>query len=380
MADQVEQSSAEVHTVSPRVKRTIWYAIGAVVLTVCLWYVASQLTDLMVTIAICFFLAFALEPIVNAMAARGWKRGRATLLIYVVGLIAIAIFTILFGKMLVDQVIGLVSMLPDTYARVQDWLSTSFGVQIPDSQDLVREYLNNAVSAMAGSVLGLVGSFLGFVFGALTVLFVSFYLIAQGPSFRRTVCSVLPPARQREVLNIWNVAIDKVSGYLLSRSILAAICATFTSIFLIVIRVPYGLALGIFVGVVAQFVPTIGTYIAGVIPVVVAFGSSPWQGIATLAFILAYQQVENLTIEPRISAKAMELNPAVSFVSVIAGAAILGPIGAFLALPFAGTVKAFVSTYVHRNELVESELLTEAADRPQKSRWRKSASPEDPQS
>jgi predicted PurR-regulated permease PerM len=125
---------------------------------------------------------------------------------------------------------------------------------------------------------------------------------------------------------------------------------------LVIAQVPYALALGAFTGIVAQFVPTIGTYIAGAVPVLVAFGASPVQGIATLIFILAYQQVENLTFEPRISAKAMELNTAVSFLSVLAGAAVLGPIGALLALPFVATVKAFLSTYLQRNEVVESHL------------------------
>jgi predicted PurR-regulated permease PerM len=170
------------------------------------------------------------------------------------------------------------------------------------------------------------------------------------------VCSLFPQSRQREVLAVWEVAIDKTSSYLVSRSILALVCGTATTIFLIIARVENALVLGAFTGLVSAFVPTIGTYLGGLLPIVMAFGQSPWQGVATLAFIVAYQQVENLTIEPRISAKAMELNTAVSFLSVLAGAAILGPIGAFLALPFAATIKAFVGTYLRRNEVVENAL------------------------
>lgn len=350
--------------------RAVWYAIGAFAVAYGLWYVASQLTDLMVTVAICFFLAFAIEPTVNRLHdRRGISRGRATMLVYGVGLTVVIVLAALFGRLFVDQVLQLVEALPALYTRVSDLVQQQFGWQLPETGDLLGSFLGSQGSAIAGSVLGILTSLLGIVFGSLTVLLVTFYLVADGPRFRRTVLSFLPARRQQELLTLWEIAIDKTSSYIVSRAVLALICGTATWIFLAIIKVPYSLALGAFTGLVAQFVPTVGTYIAGVVPVVVAFGQSPGQGIATLIFILAYQQVENLTIEPQIGARAMELNPAVSFLSVLAGAAVLGPLGAVLALPFAATVKAFVGTYIHRNELIDDERL-DLDDEARAPRWR----------
>lgn len=350
--------------------RAVWYAIGAFAVAWGMWYVASQLTDLMVTVAICFFLAFAIEPTVNRLHDRhGMSRGRATMLVYVVGLTTIIVLAALFGRLFVDQVVQLVEALPDLYNRVSDMVQQQFGWQLPETGDLLSSFLGAQGTAIAGSVLGILTSLLGIVFGSLTVLLVTFYLVADGPRFRRSVLSFFPRRRQQELLALWEIAIDKTSSYIVSRATLALICGTATFIFLAIIQVPYSLALGAFTGLVAQFVPTVGTYIAGVVPVVVAFGQSVGQGVATLIFILAYQQVENLTIEPQIGARAMELNPAVSFLSVLAGAAVLGPLGAVLALPFAATVKAFVGTYIHRNELIDDELL-ELDDEQRASRWR----------
>lgn len=340
-------------------RRRVWFVLFAIAVAVAGWYVASRLTDLMITVAICFFIAFAMEPAVNRLAARGWKRGRATILIYVIAFVASGAFFALFGRLIFDQAVGLVSNLPAYYEAVQAWLDSALGIQIADPEDLVQQYMNDALNFAANSAFTIVGSLFTFLFGALTVLLVTFYLVADGPKFRRTVCSYLPEQRQREVLAVWDVAIEKTSGYLLSRLVLALVCGTATSIFLVIVQVDYALALGAFTGIVAAFIPTIGTYIAGAVPILIAFSESLWQGIATLAFILAYQQVENLTIEPRISAKAMELNTGVAFLSVLAGAAVLGPIGALLSLPFAATVKAFVGTYLRRNEVVASELTRE---------------------
>lgn len=336
--------------------KAVWFTLFAISVAVGIWYVASRLTDLMITIAICFFLAFAIEPAVNRLAARGWKRGRATLLVYVAVIAGASLFFALFGRLLFAQIIGLTSNAQALYVELADQVESSLGYTLPAPDFLIENYLDDVVRFAAAEVLGVLSSLLLVLFGTLTVLLVTFYLVADGPRFRRAVCSVFPARKQTEILAIWEVAIDKTSSYLVSRSILAAICGTATAIFLLIAQVPYALALGAFTGIVAQFVPTIGTYIAGAVPVLVAFGASPAKGIATLIFILAYQQVENLTIEPRISAKAMELNTAVSFLSVLAGAAVLGPIGALLALPFAATVKAFLSTYLQRNEVVESHL------------------------
>ncbi|MSO27392.1 MAG: AI-2E family transporter [Candidatus Nanopelagicales bacterium] len=336
--------------------KAIWYAIFAVTLSIAAWYIALQLTDLMVTVAICFFLAFSIEPIVNKLAARGWKRGLATLFVYVVGIGAVTAFLVLFGLVFFQQVVDLIAEIPNIYDVIRSFFDETFSITLPEPSVLMDQYLNDAVSLLANGVIGVINTFLGMVFGALTVLLVTFYLVVDGPRFRSVVCSMFSQRRQREILDVWEVAINKTSSYIISRLILALVCGTATTIFLLIVQVPNGLALGIFTGFVSAFIPTIGTYIGGVLPVAVAFGASPIQGVATLAFIVAYQQIENLTIEPRISAKAMELNTAVSFLSVLAGAAVLGPIGAFLALPVAATLKAFVGTYLRRTEVVTSKL------------------------
>jgi len=197
------------------------------------------------------------------------------------------------------------------------------------------------------------------VFQAFTVALFTFYLVADGPRLRRTICSLLRPERQREVLRAWELAIDKTGGYIYSRSLLAGLSALATWIALSIIGVPYALALALWVGIISQFVPVVGTYIAGALPVVIAGLNEPVDIIWTLAFIIVYQQIENYLLAPRITAHTMELHPAVAFGTVIAGAALIGPVGAVLALPAAAVGQAFVSTYIQRHDVVESELTHE---------------------
>jgi predicted PurR-regulated permease PerM len=120
--------------------------------------------------------------------------------------------------------------------------------------------------------------------------------------------------------------------------------------------VPYALALGVWVGLVSQFIPTVGTYLAGVLPVLVALAADPIDALWVLVFIVIYQQLENYLIQPRITATTMQLHPAVAFGSVIAGAALLGAVGAFLSIPVAASLQAFLTTYVRRYEVSDTAL------------------------
>ena len=153
-------------------------------------------------------------------------------------------------------------------------------------------------------------------------------MVADGPRLRRVICRRLRPDRQQRVLHAWELAIDKTGGYLYSRALLALLSAVFHTAAFSVIGLRYPVALGIWVGLVSQFLPVIGTYLAGVLPVLVALLDDPIRALWVLIVIVIYQQIENYLFAPRITARTLELHPAVAFSAAIAGAAMLGPVGA----------------------------------------------------
>jgi predicted PurR-regulated permease PerM len=193
----------------------------------------------------------------------------------------------------------------------------------------------------------------------LTIGLFTFYLVADGPRFRRAVCSVLTPRRQREVLAAWNIAIDKTGGYLYSRLLLAIVNAAVTFAVLTLLGIPFPIPLALWQGFVSQFIPVVGTYIAAAIPLLVALLEDPVAALLFLIFVVVYQQIENYLLAPRITARTMQLHPAVAFFAALAGGSISGLLGAFMALPAAAVIQATVSTYLTRHEVVESELTKE---------------------
>ena len=151
---------------------------------------------------------------------------------------------------------------------------------------------------------------------------------------------------------------QKTGSYVGARVVLATLSMVCSGIVFALIGLPYWLPLAMWTGIVAQFVPTIGTYIAIVLPVLVGLLSpNPWLGVIALVWGLLYQQVENIAVEPKISARAVDVNPAVSFGAVLLGTALFGIAGAFLAVPVAAMLLALVDIYAKRYDL-EDELTS----------------------
>ncbi|MDX3803445.1 AI-2E family transporter [Streptomyces sp. AK04-3B] len=316
-----------------------------------------QLIGLLLNVLIAFFLALAVEPAVSRLAARGMRRGLATFLVFFGLLIVVAGFFTLLGSMLAGQIIKMIEGFPEYLDSVIHWINTTFHTELRrvDIQegllhsDWLRKYAQNS----AAGVLDVSTQVLGGLFQLLTIALFSFYFAADGPRLRRALCSVLPPAKQAEVLRAWEIAVDKTGGYLYSRGLMALISGVAHYVLLQALGIPYAPVLAVWVGVVSQFIPTIGTYLAGALPMLIAFTVSPLYALWVLIFVVVYQQFENYMLQPKLTSKTVDIHPAVAFGSVIAGTALLGAIGALISIPAVATLQAFLGAYVKRYDVTD---------------------------
>ncbi|WP_330250698.1 AI-2E family transporter [Nocardia sp. NBC_00565] len=334
------------------------------------FWMLQKLQGFLLVLLVSLFLAFAIEPAVNWLAARGMRRGAATGLVFLVVTVASVAFIWTLGALLVDQVTALVKNAPDYADDVVQWVNRTFKTDI--SGEDIEKYatdwsstIDKYLVGLAGNAWGIGTAAIGAIFQALGVLLFTYYFAADGPRFRNAVCSLLPPHRQRPVLRAWDIAVEKTGGYIYSRGLLALCSAIAHYVALRVLDVPSAFALALWVGVVSQFIPTVGTYLAGALPVLVALVHSPADALWILGFIVVYQQFENYVLQPRITATTLDMHPAVAFGAVIAGAAILGPTGALLAIPVTATVQAFSGAYIRHYDV---EADTDKPPPPKKQR------------
>jgi len=356
-----------------RMPRWIWRAVAVFwigfLVTLVLQSVFGRLANLLVILAVSLFLSLAIEPGVNRLATRGWRRGSATGVILAGVIVGFLVFTVAIGTLVASQVADLLSNSETYVTRTVDFINKTFDARI-DPADVIAEIkdpdgrIQNFIVNQGSQAVRLSVAALGLLFQALTVTLFTFYLVADGPRLRRSICSRLRRDRQVKVLQAWELAIVKTGGYLYSRALLAGLSAMFHWIVFQAVGTQAPVALALWVGFISQFLPVVGTYLAGVLPLVITLLDSPVKAAVVLVAILLYQQVENYVVSPRITARTMELHPALAFGAAIAGGAVLGPVGAVLALPAAAMAQALIGSAGQRFEVVDNHLTAVPEPRP----------------
>ena len=321
----------------------------------------GRLSGLFLLIAISVFLALALEPGVNRLARRGWRRGSATALLLFGTLLAFLVFIVAIGTLVFSQVADLLENSETYITDTVNTINDTFGTHL-DAEAVIADFndpngpVQKFIRDQQDEVVDLSVTALGVMLKILTVLLFTFYLVADGPKMRRAICSRLTPARQERVLAIWELAGNKTGGYLYSRALLALISAIFHWIVFQSLGTAAPVALAVWVGVVSQFLPVVGTYLAGALPVLITFLDSPFKAAIVLIAIVVYQQVENYLFSPRITARTMSVHPALAFGAALGGIALFGAIGAILALPAAAMAQAIISESGDRHQVIKSDL------------------------
>jgi len=339
-------------------RRLFAVLVAALLAVLAIRWLAQELSSFLTIILMALFLSFALEPAVQWFVNRGWRRGAATGLMLGLVFLAGVFLLALIVPAVVTGFKQLFESAPQLVDRFVGWLHL-IGIKNVSTDNLIQELQNNADKVISaaqgiagGLILGVASSILGALFKVATVGLFTFYFVAEGPKLRRAILSMTPPERQERLLFVWEQAITQTGGYFYSRLLLAVINGSGMYVVLRANGVPFAAPLAIFEGIVAEFIPIIGTYIGGALPILVAFLTSPAAGIWAAGYIVVYQQLENYILSPRLTAKTMSLHPAIAFAAALIGGAIGGLLAAFLALPVAGVLQAAIIEYSKPYEVV----------------------------
>jgi predicted PurR-regulated permease PerM len=328
------------------------------VVLIAIWAIGEAST-LVVLVGMSFFFSLALQPAVMWLTDRyGWRRGSAVGVIYLVSFLGVIALVVILIPAIATLATSIGESGAESVNDLTTWIEDTFGVTIGGGAGLDGDWatsLEDELKAWAvSSIGGIATTGLSFIFNLATMAMFTFYFTADAPRFQRSVLGLLPERRQQEIGWAWDQAIIQTGGYFYSRMVLMAINSTGFFFTMVLVGMPVALALplAIFGGFVSVFIPAIGTYIGGAVPVLVTLAI---QGLVAalivLAYVLIYQQIENYYLSPKISSKTMSLNGAVAFGGALFGGAIAGPMGAFISLPVAALITALVSNFAPHHEI-----------------------------
>ena len=306
------------------------------------------------------FVAIAMEPAVASLHRRGVRRGLAAWFILFASISSLIGMVTAVGAVVLSQGADLIDNLPalalDVQERLLAWGVEVNLVDIVQDKNKVGEVLatlrSNALSMSSDTALG--------ISKLLAVAFVAFWISAEGHLIRAGIASLVHPSRRPRIAQIWDIAVERTSGYLTSKVIIGSIGAAVCAVGFSIAGAEYGIALGIWAGVVSAVVPLVGSYLGIGVPILVTLGESPTRALVVLAVFLSFQQVKNMYIGPRVLRHAVRVHPLVGFSAVVIGAALAGGVGALLSIPLVATAQGIITALQVPGPQPEPALESEA--------------------
>jgi predicted PurR-regulated permease PerM len=301
--------------------------------------VLESMSSVLVLIGVAFFLALGLEPAASWFVNRKLPRWAATTLVLVIFLTLLGAFVGAAIPPLAEQAGELIKQAPHYMQQAQDH-SSAVG-RLNDRFHL-QQRITETVNGSGGSLLNDVVSAGTAVFGAvadvLIVMVLTVYFLADMPRIRTTLYRLVPHTRRPRVILIGDEVFAKVGAYVLGNVLISIIAGVATFFWLMAFGVPYPLLLGIFVALL-DLVPVVGSTIAGVVVGAVALTVSLPVCIATVVFFVVFRLAEDYLLVPKIIGRAVKVPALITVVAVLIGGALLGIVGALVAIPIAAALQ-----------------------------------------
>ena len=339
--------------------RTVFLVIGILVSVGITLKVLWISRHVLAWVFIALFLALALNPAVDWLERRyGGRRGLATGTVMLLAIAAIAAIGALFIPTLVDQVSGFARKVPDylhdlTKGRGRlGFLQTKYHL-VDKARTALHEGGAKKLFGLTGTAVAITKSVITAVVATVTIVFMTFFMLLEGPSWVERLFGLMRPQSQKRWRAVGHDIYRTVGGYVTGNLLISLIAGVSTAIVLLIMGVPYWVALGLIVGIL-DLIPLAGATIAGIIIAVVAFLHSIPAGIVVVVFFVVYQQVENHLLQPVVYGRTVQLSPLVVLISVLIGAELAGVLGALAAIPVAGTLQVILVDFLRSRRAATS--------------------------
>jgi predicted PurR-regulated permease PerM len=344
--------------------RTILSILGLVIAVWALLRIISIARHIIVWFLIALFLALAINPLVEWLQRRGVRsRGLASGSAFLLVLLVIVLIGALFiptavrnTNNFVDATPGYVDDITKGRGRL-GFLETKYHV-VEKVREQIQKGGARRLLGLSGTAVAITKGVINIVVGIVTVAFLTFFMLLEGPQWIDRLFSLLPPESQPRWRRVGHDIYRTIGGYVTGNLAISLIAGTLTTIVLLLTGVPFAVALGLLVAIL-DLIPLAGATIAAILIGTVAFLHSVFAGIVVVVFFILYQQFENHLLQPLVYGRTVQLSPLVVLIAVLVGAEIAGILGALAAIPVAGAIQVILVDYLRARR--ERAIETPAA-------------------
>jgi predicted PurR-regulated permease PerM len=328
-----------------RMLQTVGTITGVVILLALLWAAREAL----LLVYVSALIAMGLSPLVRLIerprrqgAKRRVPRWLAILSIYAVIVAAVVFLGLLVIPPLVAQGASLWTRMPAEFNRLQTFLvSHKLMVHTVTLEEAVQNAPSGSGGNAVGTALVAISSLIGGIFGLITILILTFYLLLEAGSMFEYLVRFVPLGRRGDVATAARQGVAKVSAWLRAQFILAGVMGTFAAIGLGLMGVPYFYVIAL-IAAVGETIPIVGPVIGGITAVAVAITVSPKLALMVGTYFLVLHQLEANVLVPKIMERSVGVSPVAVMVALLVGGSLMGLAGAILAIPTAALLSVII--------------------------------------
>ena len=341
--------------------RTIIVVLGIILAAVLMIEIVRVARGVLVWILIAVFLALALNPLVAWLQEHGVRRrGLAVMITFLGALLAMLAVGATFVPTLVEQVNDFIDAVPGYVERLTagegrlGFLEREYHI-VQRVREAIAEGGAARVLGLSGTALAITKGVVTAVVATVTIVFLTLFMLLEGPAWVERFYSLLPPEKQPRLRAIGHDIYRTIGGYVTGNLTISLIAGVVSTVVLLLVGVPYAVALGLLVAIL-DLIPLAGATIAAVLVTTVAFLDATTSGVIVLVFFVLYQQLENHVLQPIVYGRTVQLSPLAVLIAVLIGAELAGVIGALAAIPVAGTIQVILLDLLkhRRGALVEA--------------------------
>ena len=336
-----------------------WAMVGIGLLLAAFGWLLGKISGALVPFGLAILIVYLFRGPVAALERRGWKRGLAVGVCYLIGLVVVGIALAFVIPPLIHQIREFVIAFPTYYERASTMLleyqSRYEAMVMPpwledallNLQDTLTRQSAEWSAVLAKEIFSVGGAAVELLLNGVLALVVGFWLLKDLPTINRETILLVGPNRQDEARIVTDKVSRVLSGYLRGQLVLSLVTAIIVTIGLTLFGVPYSLVIGLLAGVL-NIIPWVGPALTAVIAGISAAFVSPWLIIAGVGTSLAAQQLTEIFVQPRVMSEQVDLHPLVVIFSLLAGAALFGFVGILLAIPVAAIAKGLFVYYFEK--------------------------------
>jgi predicted PurR-regulated permease PerM len=331
-----------------RLLQTVATVAGTAILVAILWAAREAL----LLVYISALIAMGFSPIVGVLErVRGVPRWLAILVIYLAIVAVLVLVGLLIIPPLVAQAATLWAKIPTYFNEFQTYLIRhKLMVHRVTLEEAVQSAPTGTGGNAVGSMLVAISSLIGGVFGFITVLILSFYLLIEAQSMFDALIRFVPAGRRADVATASRQAVIKVSAWLRAQFVLSGVMGVFATIGLYLLGVPFFYVIAL-VAAIGETIPIVGPVIGGITAVGVAITVSPQLAVMVGVYFLVLHQLEANVLVPKIMERRVGVSPVIVMIALLIGGALWGLVGAILAIPTAAIISVIVSEFASEEDV-----------------------------